>query len=150
MLQNDKLQLTFSTKGGTISKAVILGFEDKDSAENVTLFDAEDQQMNFLLSGKNDNIVTQDLFFTPSDVSERTVTMTAMAQAGGSIVMKYELGDDYMLHFSVQANGLSGQFAPNYKEVDIEWASRARQQERGFMFENRYATLTYKAVRLTI
>ena len=144
VLKNDKLQLTFSTKGGTLSKAVILGFEDKDSAENVTLFDGKDQQLNFLLAGKNDNIITQDLYFTPSDATDRTLTMTAPAQGGGSIVLKYELGDDYMLHFSLTANGLSGQFAPNYQQMDIDWRSRARQQERGFMFENRYSTLTYK------
>ena len=144
VLSNEKVQLTFSTKGGTLSKAVIMGFEDKDSAQDVTLFDGKDQQMNFLLSGKNDNIITQDLFFTPSEVTARTLTMTAPAQNGGNITFKYELGDDYMLHFSLLATGLGGQFAPNCNEMDIEWTSRARQQERGFMFENRYATLTYK------
>jgi YidC/Oxa1 family membrane protein insertase len=144
ILKNEKLELTFSTKGGTITKAVILGFEDKDSSENVTLFDGRDQQMNFMLAGKSDNIITQDLYFTPSEVTDRTLTMTAPARDGGSIVFKYELGEDYMLHFSFVANGLSGQFAPNYKRLDIDWTSRARQQERGFMFENRYATLTYK------
>ena len=144
VLKNEKLELTFSTKGGTLAKALILGFEDKDSAQNVTLFDDKDQQMNFLLSGKNDNIITQDLYFTPSNVTDRTLTMTATAQNGGNVMFKYELGNDYMLHFSMTATGLSGQFAPNYKEMDIEWTSRARQQEKGFMFENRYATLTYK------
>ena len=49
-----------------------------------------------------------------------------------------------MLHFTFQVNGLNGMFAPNYKEVDIEWTDLARQQEKGFTFENRYATLTYK------
>ena len=144
VLKNDKLELTFSTKGGTLTKALILGFEDKDSAENITLFDAKDQQMNFLLAGKNENVVTKDLYFEPSEVSDRTLTMTAKANNGGSVVLRYELGDDYMLHFSFQTLGLQGQFAPNYNEVDIEWYSRARQQEKGFMFENRYATLTYK------
>ena len=44
----------------------------------------------------------------------------------------------------MQAKGLSGLFAPNYKEMDIEWSDKCRQQEKGFTFENRYATLTYK------
>ncbi len=144
VLKNDKVELTFSTKGGTLSKAVILGFEDKDSAQNVTLFDAEDQQMNFMLSAKDDNIITKELYFTPSNITDRTLTMTAPAQNGGTIVFQYELGDDYMLHFSLLANGLSNQFKPTSKQLDLEWTSRARQQERGFMFENRYATLTYK------
>ena len=144
VLKNEKVELTFSTKGGTLSKAVILGFEDKDSAKNVTLFDANDEQMNFLLSAKAENIATQDLFFTPSNVTDRTLTMTAPAQNGGSIVFNYELGEDYMLHFSFAAKGLSGMFAPNSSQMDIKWISRARQQEKGFTFENRYATLTYK------
>ena len=144
VLKNQKVELTFSTKGGTISKAVIKGFADKDGNKDVTLFDSKDQQMNFLLAGKQDNIITQDLFFTPSNVSDSTVTMTAQAADGGSIVLDYRLGPDHLLHFSLTANGLSGIFAPTYKEMDIEWSDHSRQQEKGYYFENRYTGLFYK------
>jgi len=136
--------LTFSTKGGTISKAVIKGFEDRDNKMDVTLFDEKTQQMNFMLAGKSENIITQDLYFTPSNISDSTVTMTAQTGNGGSLVLDYTLGKDYLLHFSLQVKGLNGIFAPNYKEMDIEWTDLARQQEKGFTFENRYSTLTYK------
>ena len=144
VLKNDKVELTFDTKGGTISKAIIKGFEDRDNKMDVTLFDQNTQQMNFMLAGKNENIITKDLFFTPSNVTDSTVTLTAAASNGGSIVFNYCLGPNYMLHFTFQVNGLNGIFAPNYKEMDIEWTEMARQQEKGFTFENRYATLTYK------
>ena len=144
VLKNDKVELTFNTKGGTISKAIIKGFEDRDNKMDVTLFDEKTQQMNFMLAGKNENIITKDLFFTPSSVTDSTLTLTAQAGNGGSIVFNYVLGKDYMLHFTFQVNGLNGMFAPNYKEMDIEWSDMARQQEKGFTFENRYATLTYK------
>ena len=144
VLKNEKVELTFSTKGGTLAKAVVKGFLDKDNQEDVTLFDEQTQSMNFMLAGKQENIVTRDLYFTPSDVTDRTVTMTAPAANGGSIVFSYELGDDYLLHFSLRTEGLAGMFAPNYKEMDIEWQDLCRQQEKGFTFENRYATLTYK------
>ena len=144
VLKNDKVELTFDTKGGTISKAIIKGFEDRDNKMDVTLFDQNTQQMNFMLAGKNENIITKDLFFTPSNVTDSTVTLTAAASNGGSIVFNYWLGPNYMLHFTFQVNGLNGMFAPNYKEMDIEWTEMARQQEKGFTFENRYATLTYK------
>ena len=144
VLKNDKVELTFDTKGGTISKAIIKGFEDRDNKMDVTLFDEKTQQMNFMLAGKNENIITKDLFFTPSNVTDSTLTLTAAASNGGSIVFNYWLGADYMLHFSFQVNGLNGMFAPNYKEMDIEWTDLTRQQEKGFTFENRYATLTYK------
>ena len=144
ILKNDKVELTFSTKGGTISKAVIKGFEDRDNKMDVTLFDEKTQQMNFMLAGKSENIITQDLYFTPSNISDSTVTMTAQTGNGGSLVLDYTLGKDYLLHFSLQVKGLNGIFAPNYKEMDIEWTDLARQQEKGFTFENRYSTLTYK------
>ena len=144
VLKNDKVELTFNTKGGAISKAIIKGFEDRDNKMDVTLFDEKTQKMNFLLAGKSENIITQDLYFTPSNVTDSTVTMTAQAGNGGSLVLNYQLGKDYMLHFNLQAQGLNGMFAPNYKEMDIEWTDMARQQEKGFTFENRYSTLTYK------
>jgi len=144
VLKNEKVELTFDTKGGTISKAIIKGFEDRDNKMDVKLFDQSTQQMNFMLAGKNENIITKDLFFTPSNVTDSTLTLTAAANNGGSIVFNYWLGPNYMLHFTFQVNGLNGMFAPNYKEMDIEWTDLARQQEKGFTFENRYATLTYK------
>ncbi len=144
VLKNNKVELTFSTKGGTLSKAVVKGFADKDGNHDVTLFNEKDQQMNFLLAGKQDNIITQDLYFTPSNQSDSTVTMTAQATGGGSIVLDYRLGPDHLLHFSLTANGLSGIFAPTYKEMDIEWSDHSRQQEKGFYFENRYTGLFYK------
>ena len=151
VLKNDKVELTFDTKGGTISKAIIKGFEDRDNKMDVTLFDQNTQQMNFMLAGKSENIITKDLFFTPSNVTDSTLpsnvtdstlTLTAAANNGGSIVFNYWLGPNYMLHFTFQVNGLNGMFAPNYKEMDIEWTDLARQQEKGFTFENRYATLS--------
>ena len=144
VLKNQKLELTFSTKGGAISKAVIKDFKSIDNTNNVTLFDKEDQRLNFMLTGKQDNIVTQDLYFTPSEQTDSTVTMTAQAQNGGQVIMRYRLGQDYLLSMSLQAVGLANAFAPSYKEVEIEWADHCRQQEKGFSFESRYTGLFYK------
>lgn len=144
VLKNSSVELTLDTKGGVVKKARILGFKDRNGDKDVTLFDGNEQSLNFMLAGKTTNIITQDLYFTPSNVTDSTVTMTADASNGGAIILDYKLGKDYMLRMSVQAKGLSGLFAPNYKEMDIEWSDKCRQQEKGFTFENRYATLTYK------
>lgn len=144
VLKNSSVELTLDTKGGVVKKARILGFKDRNGDKDVTLFDGDEQSLNFMLAGKTTNIITQDLYFTPSNVTDSTVTMTADAGNGGAIILDYKLGKDYMLRMSVQAKGLSGLFAPNYKEMDIEWSDKCRQQEKGFTFENRYATLTYK------
>ena len=144
VLKNQKLELTLDTKGGIIKKAVIKGYNGIDGTGNVTLFDGNDQQLNFMLAGKQENIVTGDLFFTPSDVTDTTVTMTARAANGGEVALRYRLGSDYMLSLQLQAKGLAGIFPPSYKEVEIAWSDHCRQQEKGFSFESRYTGLFYK------
>lgn len=64
-LKNKKLELTFNSKGATVEKAVIKGFKDRSGKNDVTLFDGEDQQLKFMLAGKEVNIVTSDMYFTP-------------------------------------------------------------------------------------
>lgn len=144
VLKNSKVELTLDTKGGVVKKAKILGFKDRNDASDVTLFEGGDQNLNFMLAGKTTNIITSDLYFTPTNVTDSTVTMTAEAGNGGAVILDYKLGADYMLHMSFRTQGLSGIFAPNCKEMDIVWNEKCRQQEKGFTFENRYASLTYK------
>ena len=144
VLKNSKVELTLDTKGGVVKKAKILGFKDRNNASDVTLFEGGDQNLNFMLAGKTTNIITSDLYFTPTNVTDSTVTMTAEAGNGGAVILDYKLGADYMLHMSFRTQGLSGIFAPNCKEMDIVWNEKCRQQEKGFTFENRYASLTYK------
>ena len=143
VLKNSNVELTLNTKGGTVEKTVIKGFKDNKGANNLTLFDSKDQSLKFMLAGKETNIITSDLYFTPSNLTDTTVTLTADAGNGKSLVMNYRLGKDYMLHFSMQANGLNGMFAPNYDKIDIEWTDRSRQLEKGFTFENQHSSLTY-------
>jgi YidC/Oxa1 family membrane protein insertase len=147
VLKNEKVELTLDTKGGVIKKAKILDYQDLNGDKDLTLFDEKDQNLNFMLAGKNDNIVTNDLYFTPSEQTDSTVTMTAQAQNGGQVVLKYRLGKDYLLGFSLQVKGLANAFAPSYKEMEIEWTDHCRQHEKGFSFENRYTTIFYKAAK---
>lgn len=142
-LRNEKVELTLNTKGATVQKAVIKGFADRNGNNDVTLFDAKDQQLKFMLAGKETNLVTSDMYFTPSNVTDSTVTFTAATANGKSLTISYKLGKDYMLHASIQANGMAGMFSPNYNTIDVEWTDKCRQQEKGFTFENRYASLTY-------
>lgn len=147
VLKNQKLELTLDTKGGVIKKAKILDFKDLNDEKDLTLFDEQDQNLNFMLTGKQDNIVTADLFFTPSEQTDSTVTMTATAGNGGQVILRYQLGKDYMLSFSLQAKGLANAFAPSYKEVEIAWSDHCRQHEKGFSFENRYTSIFYKEAK---
>ena len=60
---------------------------------------------------------------------------------------KYQIGEwknvqgTYVCEISFEEDGRDysvGLFSPNYNKMDVDWSDKARQQERGFMFENRY------------
>ena len=144
VLKNEKVELTLNSKGATDEKAVVKGFKDRNGKPDVTLFDGKEQSLNYTLTAKESNISTQDLFFQADNISDTTVTFTADAGNGKTIVMDYWLGKDYMLHFKMTANGLAGLFSPSMQTMDVNWKELCPQQEKGFTFENRYATLTYK------
>ena len=143
-LKNDSLELTFNTKGGTISSAKIVGHKDTLNNYGVTLFDAQTQQMAFVIKSLKKYIDTRELYFTPTQEADGSLTLTAPAQDGGSLVFRYTLGPDYLLHFSLQANGLASQFDPTEKEMTVMWRDSVKQQEKGFTFENQRSALTYK------
>ena len=146
VLKNDKVELTIYNKGGVVKKARVLGYKDRLDNPDVTLFDAKDQALSFAFpaNAKNEIINTADLYFTPSNTTDRTATMTATGADGAKIVISYDLGDSYLLHFNVRTEGMDQLFAPGHKTMNVLWKDSCRQQEKGYNFENRYASLTYK------
>ncbi len=143
VLQNNSIALTFSTKGAVVEKAVIKNFKDNNGNKDVTLFDKNTQKLNFILAAKDANISTADLYFNDYTVSGNTLTFIAGDKNGKNITVTYTLGKDYLLSCSIRANGMAGNFSPNTNTMDINWQENCRQLEKGFTFENRYATLTY-------
>ena len=144
-LENDKVALTFNTRGAVVEKAVIKDFEDLSGAKDLTLFDKTTQSLNFILTTKEQNISTKDLYFNVKESSAdgNKLVFIAGDEGGKNITITYTLGKDYLLSCSVLASGMSGLFSPNTTTMDINWEERCKQQEKGFTFENRYASLTY-------
>ena len=151
VLKNKKVELTFCSKGAYVEQAIIKGYVGHNikvkngsaDKKNLTLFSGADQSISYLLNAKETNINTAELYFVPSEVSDSTVTFIADAGEGKSLTLKYELGQDYILHMQMSVQGMAGLFAPGTQTMDVNWKDKAHQQERGFSFENRYATLTY-------
>lgn len=147
VLKNNKVAITLSTKGATVTKAIINNYKDNiTEANHVTLFQGKDQSLTYTMAAKEVNISTADLYFVPSNITDSTVTFTATAAPGKTVTLAYRLGKDYMLHMQMAVKGMEGLFAPGTSTMDVNWKDKCRQQEKGFNFENRYATLTYHNV----
>ncbi len=144
VLQNEVVELKLNTKGGAIEQATLKDYKNQQG-EPVTLFDAQDTRMRFMWAGKNENIDTEDYVFIPVAQSDSSVTMRLQTAEGGTLDLIYKLRPrSYMVDFTIRTSGLANYFPPALKTMDIEWTDNARQQEKGFDFENRYASLTYK------
>ncbi len=143
-LKNEKVSIRLSTQGGTVQEASILGYKNQQK-EDVKLLTKGENQLELSLGAKAENINFSDLYFTPSNQTDSTLTLTATAANGGTLSIDYRLRpDSYVLDMVVKANGLENYFAPNTRTMSVHWNDLARQQEKGYTFENQYSTLTYK------
>jgi YidC/Oxa1 family membrane protein insertase len=144
VLQNDLVKLTLSPKGGVVTEAEMKTYKSMYGG-NVKIFQGKDAGLKFMLAGKNENIVTDEMYFKPVNATDSTVTMQLVASNGGVINFNYKLlPHSYMVNFTIEAQGLSNMFSPTTKSLAISCRESARQQEKGYDFENRYSSLTYK------
>ena len=144
-IQNNLAELTLSTKGGSIFSAVLKEYMEQDKKTPVTLFTGNDVSMNFLFYNKKETIQTKDYYFSTVHRTDSTVTMRLAADSASYIDFKYALHPNtYLVDFSIEAKGMTDKLAASNNYVDIEWAQRARQIEKGYVYENRLSELTYK------
>ena len=144
VLENEVVRLTLSTLGGTVECAELKGFDSRNREGDVMLFTRKDAQLAFAFEGKTENIITSDYYFTPTAVTDTSVTMT-LNQPGKTLAIAYCLRpNSYMMDIQITTQGLSGFFSTSTKTMSIDWTDRIAQQEKGYDFENRYSSLTYK------
>ena len=147
-LENEVVRLTFSNRGARVTSAILKEYNNQEGLP-LELFNQDDESINFMLDGKNENIVTEKLYFEPVVVTDSTLVFR-MPVAAGHLDFSYRLlPESYMLNFTVQAHGLQNFFPSSMKTMNVDWAQRVRQQEKGYTFEQRYTTLTYRTEKET-
>lgn len=143
-IENNLLKLTFTNKGGRVYSALLKEYKGQDK-KPLVLFNGDDAKMNFFFYNKKESIKSQDYYFQVAGKTDSTVTMRLAASDSSYIDFIYLMHkNSYMVDFSIKAVGMADKLSSTTNYVDIEWSQRARQIEKGFKFENRYASLTYK------
>ena len=126
-----------------VTSAVLKEYTNQEGLP-LELFNADDESINFMLDGKNENIITEKLYFQPVTYTDSTLVLRMIASNGGYLDFSYRLlPESYMLNFSIQAHDMQNFFPSSMKTINVDWAQRVRQQEKGYTFEQRYTTLTY-------
>ena len=142
-LENELVRLNFSNRGARVTSAILKEYTNQEGLP-LELFNQDDESINFMLDGKNENIITEKLYFQPVVVTDSTLVFRMPTNGNGYLDFSYRLlPESYMLNFTVQAHGMQNFFPSSMKTMSVDWAQRVRQQEKGYTFEQRYTTLTY-------
>lgn len=147
ILENDKLYIKVSNKGGTIAEVQLKEFVDY---QKNPLYLIRNHNSNFNINFSttdNHNLDTQDLFFEPSLTKENDTQVLSMKLKTSEttyLEYRYELPEaSYMLDFVVRSKGLSDVFDVS-KNPNLYWELKAIRQEKSVTYENRYTQLTYQ------
>lgn len=147
-LENNKIRLTFDTKGGRLYRSELKEYHAfGDTINPLCLFSGTESSLAFTLITANNRVLsTSNLYFTPLSISDSVLIMrlhTAVEDAYMDFV--YTLpANEYMWQFDIVPHNMQAVLAQNMSSLEMLWQQRIPQQEKGRRFEERYAQLQYR------
>ncbi|MEM9261472.1 MAG: membrane protein insertase YidC, partial [Bacteroidota bacterium] len=153
-VENDKLVLTVSTKGGAIKDVLLKDYfkvllDTAKQEYKVPLHLLEDEKNRFeyelpVPSSPNGIVRSSDLYFTPK-LEGQTLSLVADLGNGQSIEQVYSLQDGrYLLDYDVRFNGLQQVFANNAQTITLNWVNYLDKLELNEGYERNYTSIYYK------
>ena len=152
-LENNKVELKISLKGGKVYSARLKDYKTFD-ARPLILFSGDSTVFGFnFFTADNKAVQTNNLYFkTLSDQKSYLVTsqpqsviLRLMAADDKYIEYKYTLAPDkYMVDFDVTFKSMESIIASNQNNLTLDWKMYITQQEKGRQNEEYYSTIKYK------
>ncbi|MCX6320753.1 MAG: membrane protein insertase YidC [Bacteroidia bacterium] len=152
-LENNKVELKISLKGGRVYSARLKDYRTYDSLPLI-LFSGDSTVFGFnFFTTDNKAVQTNNLYFKPVTdqksfvVSSQpdSVILRLMAGDDKYIEYKYTLAPDkYMVDFDVTFKSMEGIIASNQNSLTLDWKMYIPKQEKGRQNEENYSTIKYK------
>ncbi|RZK50126.1 MAG: membrane protein insertase YidC [Pedobacter sp.] len=143
VVENEKLKLSFTNKGGRIKSVQVKG-EETYSGNPLILFDGNTNKFGFQLNIGGKVINTNDLYFT-STPTESGVSLKAEYGPNQFIEFYYTLlKNSNNVDFKVSLNGMNGLIQGN--QITFDWASTLLQQEKNVKKEQEHSAPYFKYV----
>ena len=144
-LENEKIKVTFTSKGGRVYSAQLREFTTHDSLP-LLLFDQNESSFGLTMITANNRIIdTEQLFFEPIQNNPDQLIMRLHAGENAHMDFIYSLNkDDYMVRFEISNHHMSEVLASNTNVLDIRWSQKVRQLEKNSKYENQRTHLSYK------
>lgn len=142
-IHNDVLSLELSTKGGQISRATLMQFDDY-MGNNLELFNADNNELYYTINTPKGSFNTDKFYFQPVKVTQTEATMQLKSADGALLEFVYRLpeADSYLVEYSIHT--LHADQLVNDRTVVLNWRQSLPRTEKGQYFESRYSELYYK------
>ncbi len=141
-LTNDKVQISFTTKGAQIHSVRLNDYQAYDSTA-LYLIKPEMSQMGISVFA-GENINTKDFVFHVAEHDDSTVVMRLPFAGGGYIQQKYWLTEgSYMMQNELSFVGMENVIPRNVSMLDIDWSVVIPRLEKGYKNEKQYSKLDY-------
>lgn len=144
-LENDKLKITFSNKGGRIVKAELKQFKDYKGG-TLDLVDGKENQFNFSFYAAGDKLIkTSELYFQALPSADgKSITYRADAGDGRMLDQIYSFTDtDYLVDYDLKMTGFDRYIPANRRNIQLVWQNDMHEQEKNIDYERQYSKLYY-------
>ncbi len=141
ILENNKLKITVSNKGGRIVSVIMKDYQTFDSLP-LNLFDADSSRFNLqFTTGKTIN--TTNLYFNARE-SGQSLIMTLKVDEKHYIDYVYTLADDYLVDFDINLVGLETLIPKSVNYMNLEWQMKTPQTEKSKSNQDMYTGIHYQ------
>ena len=151
-LENDKIKLNISTRGGRITTVDLKEYCTHDSLP-LLLWQEQTSSFGMTFYARNQEINTERFLFVPSTMetalyakdNAQTLAMRLYADSTKYIEYRYTLApDSYMADFSIVTHDMGDVIASNSSFLTLHWGVNMPQLEKSKDFESRYTGVYYK------
>jgi YidC/Oxa1 family membrane protein insertase len=143
VLENEKLKLTFSNKGGKILSVQVKG-HDTYNGKPVILFDGDQNKFGLNLNIGGKMVSTNDLYFTATQ-NAGSISMRANYAANKYIEYVYDLKpNSSQVSLNMNLNGLNQVIQNN--TITLNWEATLLEQEKSSKKEQEHSAPYYKYV----
>lgn len=151
-LENNLMKVKVSTLGGRIYSVELKNFK-KYNGDPLILFEGDENSFGLQFWGNNNNIQTNNLYFSPlasdsiltaGNADSTSLTMRLQTADSSYIDYVYSIKhDSYLLGFDIKFNGMKNAIGGTMGSIDLLWDVNVPQLEKGYDNEKTYTTIAY-------
>ncbi len=145
-LENNLIQIRFSSKGAVIKEAtikdhmkIISGKNEPEKKAVLKLLEDSKNIFEYRIFDGKKEISTKDLIFVVNEIDNKTIQFSGSINETAKFIQTYHLSDDYTLDYTIRTEGL-----PSNSDVKLHWENYLDRLEKNYAYEKYSSSVYFK------